>query len=70
MQPRRKIPDVGGFIDDKGIGKISDQAAHFDVIGQTDHDRKITGLHQSPELFMRVSNKRAGSIGDNQATFA
>ena len=67
---RREITDVGGFIDDEGIGKISDQTAHFDVIGQADHHRKITGLHQSLELFVRVSNKRTSAIRDNQATFS
>ena len=66
---RRKIPDVGGFIDDKGIGKISDQTAHFDVIGQADHHRKVTGLHQSLELFVRVSNERARAIRHDQARF-
>src|SRR2546428_13922793 len=44
-RPRRKIPDVGGFIDDKGIGKISNQTAHLDVVGQADHHRAITGMH-------------------------
>jgi hypothetical protein len=66
---RRKIPDVGEFIDDEGIGKISDQTAHFDVIGQADDHRKATGLHQSLELFVRVSNERARAIRHDEGPF-
>ena len=38
------------------------------MVAQADHHRKITRLHQSLELLVRISNKRAGAIRDNQAT--
>ncbi len=66
---RWKIPDVGGLVNDKGIGKISDQTAHFDVIGQANHHRKVTGLHQSLELFVRVTNEGARAIRHDQRLF-
>src|SRR5207245_11098356 len=69
-RPRRKFSDVGEFTDDKGIGKITNQTAHLDVIGEADHHRKITAMHQSFELFVRLSNKRAGAIRSDIARFA
>src|SRR5436190_4166035 len=67
---RRKIPNVGEFTDDNRIGKISHQTTHFDVIAETDHGRKIAGMNESFQLFMRVSHERTCGVCHNQITLA
>jgi hypothetical protein len=54
--PRRKLSDVGDFVDDAGIRKIPDQTADFDVISQTDHYREVAGANKAFELVVRVSH--------------
>src|SRR5437763_14506227 len=67
---RWKIPDVGGLVNDKGSGKISDQTAHFDVTARANPHRQVTSLHQSLELFVRVTNEGAPATRHDPRPFA
>jgi hypothetical protein len=65
----RKITDITDVIDDACAGKIANQAADFDVIGQTDHHGKIAAANETLELVVRISDERTGAIGNGQAKF-
>jgi hypothetical protein len=67
--PRRKLSDVGDFVDDTGICKITNQTADLDVISQTDHYWKVASANKAFELIVRVSNEWASAVGHVQAAF-
>ena len=67
--PRRKLSDVGDFVDDTGICKIPNQTADLDVISQTDHYREVASANKAFELVVRVSNEWASAVGHLQAAF-
>ena len=67
--PRRKLSDVGDFVDDAGIHKVPNQTPDLNVISQTDHDRKVPGPNKTFELVVRVSNEWASAVGHLQAAF-
>lgn len=64
MRMRWDFTEIAFIENDNGLGKVADEAAHFDMLTLPDDDGLIAVIHECGERVMCLFHKRTGGVDD------